>query len=137
MTKKELLNKLNRRDLSGVGCVVKTSNGCTQYYYYEDFPNDNGIDRAQKYFTSAINSGDVRRVDYIYHNSTTVHFWDWNEKSGNFCASDEFRYFNKCFGFKYYYKFQKMITVINGLEYKYDYTPAIDGISAIVALRAN
>ena len=47
-------NKLNRKDISGIGVKVtfNFSSGETGviYYFYEDFENDKGIDRATKNF---------------------------------------------------------------------------------------
>lgn len=138
MNKQKLIDKLNRLDLPGVGCVVLHTDGRKTYNFYEDFENDKGVDRAAKQFTELINAGKVSRVDYIYKDHTTIHFWDWETKPGSFCAADEMRKFNKCHGFEYYYDWmQRFITVMNGLEYKYDYTPAVDGISAITATLAN
>ncbi len=138
MNKQTLINKLNRLDLPGVGCVVLHTDGRKTYNFYEDFENDNGIDRAARQFTELINAGKVSRVDYIHKDHTTIHFWDWDTKSDNFCAADEMRYFNKCHGFQCFLDhLQRFITIMNGHEYKYDYTPAIDGISAITATLAN
>lgn len=138
MNKQTLINKLNRRDLQGVGCVVLHSDGRKTYNFYEDFENDNGIDRAARQFAKLINAGKVRRVDYIYKDHTTIHFWDWDTKPGNFSAADEMRFFNKCHNFKCFQDhLARFITIMNGLEYKYDYTPAIDGISAITATLAH
>ena len=66
MTKQKLIAKLNRKDLPGVGCVVFWTDGCKTYNFYEDFENDNGVDRAARQFSNLINLGKVRRVDYIY-----------------------------------------------------------------------
>ena len=135
MTKADLINKLNRRDLPGVGAIVKYANGNACCYFYQDFEDSRGIDRASETFTKLINSGRVRRVDYIHKGPDLLHFFDWKEKPDTFCASDEFIRYNKCFGIPYYYHMQRFISVINGTEYKYDYTPAIDGISAIKATK--
>jgi len=139
MNKQDLLNKLNRRDLPGVGCVVYHTDGRKTYNFYEDFSSaDMGIARAERQFTDLIEKGYVRRVEYIHKDYSTIHFWDWNAKPGTFCAADEYRYFNKCMGIDYFTDhLSRFISIINGLQYKYDYTPAIDGISAIAAVRAN
>ncbi len=139
MNKQSLLDKLNNRDLPGVGCVVYYTNGCKDYFFYEDFASDDmGISRAERDFTDLINKGYVRRVEYIHKNYSTIHFWDWDTKPGTFCASDEYRYFNRCMGIESFTDHLfRYIAIINGLQYKYDYTPAIDGISAITATRAN
>ncbi len=129
---------LNRRDLPGVGVIVYYNNGNKIYYFYEDFSStDTGISRAEKAFSKMIANGKITRIEYIHKNHKTIHFWDWNNKPDEFCANDEFIHFNKCFGFDYFYSAQRFISIINGLQYKYDYTPSIDGISAIVAERLN
>lgn len=137
MNKQTLINKLNRNDLPGVGCVVYYIDGCKVYRFYEDFaPDDKGIDRAARQYQELIDKGYVRRVDYIHKDADLLHFWDWDTKSGNFCANDEFVAYNKSKGYNdYYYDLGTPIVNINGIEYKYDYTPAIDGISAIKAIR--
>lgn len=70
MTKQEMQNKLNRKDISGVGVKVtfNLSSGKTGviYYFYEDFENDKGVDRAAKHFSDLINKGKVRKAEYIY-----------------------------------------------------------------------
>ena len=70
MTKQEMQNKLNRKDISGVGIKVtfNFSSGETGviYYFYEDFENDKGVDRAAKHFSDLINKGKVRKAEYIY-----------------------------------------------------------------------
>lgn len=70
MTKQEMQNKLNRKDISGVGVKVtfNFSSGETGviYYFYEDFENDKGVDRAAKHFSDLINKGKVRKAEYIY-----------------------------------------------------------------------
>jgi hypothetical protein len=138
MNKQTLLNKLNRRDLPGVGVVVTNKDNSITYYFYEDFSDDKGIDRASRHFGEMIDKGLVRRAEYIHKDHTTIHFWDWDSKKDSFCALNEFYYFNKCMGFESYTDcLQRFITIINGLEYKYDYTPAVNGISAITATLAN
>jgi hypothetical protein len=71
MTKQEMQNKLNRKDISGVGVKVtfNFSSGETGiiYYFYEDFENDKGVDRAAKHFSGLINKGKVRKAEYIYN----------------------------------------------------------------------
>ena len=69
MTKQEM-QKLDRKDISGVGVKVtfNFSSGETGviYYFYEDFENDKGVDRAAKHFSDLINKGKVRKAEYIY-----------------------------------------------------------------------
>ena len=138
MNKQRFVEMLNRRDLPGVGCVVQYTDGNKDYFFYEDFSSaDPGIKRAEKDFNYKINIGKVSRVDYIYKDCKTVHFWDWETKSGSFCAADEYRKFCKCNNIKLFSDWLfNYIAVINGLNYKLDYTPAIDGISAITIKRA-
>ena len=56
------------QDLS-VGLLVdgsfKHGQGTT-YYFYEDFEDDKGVDRAAKHFSDLINKGKVRKAEYIY-----------------------------------------------------------------------
>lgn len=137
MNKQTLLNKLDRRDLPGVGCVVYYTDGCKGYNFYEDFSDSNGIDRAAKDFSDLIDKGRVRCVEYIHKDGTTIHFFDWNTKPGTFCVSDEMRLFCKCHNLKHFRRYDSPRAIINGLEYKLDYTPAIDGIAAITATLAN
>lgn len=66
MTKQEMQAKLNRKDIAGVGVKVTLWNGETRYYFYEDFDDSKGIDRAAKHFESKINNDRVRRAEYIY-----------------------------------------------------------------------
>ena len=70
MTRHEMQNKLNRKDISGIGVKVtfNFSSGETGviYYFYEDFENDKGIDRATKHFSNLINKGKIRKAEYIY-----------------------------------------------------------------------
>lgn len=148
MNKKQLLELLNRRDLPGVGVIAWTGSyqrdkttGLLQepenkpiYYFYEDFPNNPGIDRAAAQFHELLEKGKFHAVDYIHKDHKTIHFFDWYEKPGTFCAQDEFIAFNKSAGLKWFIDhFFRFTTIINGLEYKYDYTPAVNGISAITA----
>lgn len=70
MTKQELQNKLNRKDISGVGIKVTFNFSSGEpgviYYFYEDFENDKGADRAAKHFSNLINKGKIRKAEYIY-----------------------------------------------------------------------
>lgn len=67
MTKGEMQSKLSRKDIIGVGVIVTFWNGFTTCYFYEDFGNDKGIDRATRHFGKAINSGTVTKAEYIYN----------------------------------------------------------------------
>ncbi|MBQ6887221.1 MAG: hypothetical protein IJN54_06885 [Lachnospiraceae bacterium] len=66
MSKIEMIAKLQRKDLQGVGVKALYSDGCEIFYFYEDFENDKGIDRASKHFENLINKGKVRKAEYFY-----------------------------------------------------------------------
>ena len=70
MTRQEMQNKLDRKDISGVGVKVtfdfSSGETGTIYYFYEDFENDKGVDRAARQFSNLINKGKVRKAEYIY-----------------------------------------------------------------------
>lgn len=66
MTKESMIAKLNRKDITGVGVKVTTSTGNEMYYFYEDFGENKGVDRAARQFQNAINRGTVRKAEYIY-----------------------------------------------------------------------
>ena len=66
MTKESMIAKLNRKDITGVGVKVTTSEGYEIYYFYEDFGEDKGIDRAARQFQNAIDRGTVKKAEYIY-----------------------------------------------------------------------
>lgn len=67
MERQEMQAKLNRKDITGVGVKVTFWNGDTRYYFYEDFEENKGVDRAARHFANAINNGRVRRAEYIYN----------------------------------------------------------------------
>lgn len=128
---------LNRKDIHGVGAVVSWTDGATTYDFYEDFDNDKGIDRAARQFQNLIDAGKVRRVEYIHKTPDLVHFWDWDTKPGSFCAADEFRRYCKAYGHEIISNLFTFTANIDGERYTFDYTPAIDGISAIKITYAN
>ena len=70
MTRQEMQNKLDRKDISGVGVKVtfdfSSGETGTTYYFYEDFEDDKGVDRAARHFSDLINKGKVRKAEYIY-----------------------------------------------------------------------
>lgn len=66
MTRQEMQNKLDRKDITGVGVKVTWGDNNIIYYFYEDFENSKGIDRAAKHFSNMINKGKVRKAEYIY-----------------------------------------------------------------------
>ena len=131
MDKQALINKLNRLDLAGVGAVVRWKDGATTYNFYEDFGNDKGIDRAARQHETLINAGKVVRVDYIYKDNNEVHFFDWDSKPGNFTVSSEIHKYFRCHNIENFERYGAKIAIINGRQYKADYTPAINGICAI------
>ena len=71
MTRQEMQNKLNRKDITGVGVKVtfdfSSGETGTIYYFYEDFENDTGVDRATRHYSNLINKGKVRKAEYIYN----------------------------------------------------------------------
>lgn len=67
MTRQEMQNKLDRKDITGVGVKVTLTDGQTRYYFYEDFEDSKGVDRAAKHFSNMINKGKVRKAEYIYN----------------------------------------------------------------------
>lgn len=66
MELKEMYRKLALYE--GVGVIATRYDGTTQNYFYEDFSDSKGIDRAQETFTDLINKGIIKRADYIYNN---------------------------------------------------------------------
>ena len=66
MTRQEMEAKLNRKDITGVGVKVTSLNENTVYYFYEDFEDSKGVDRAAECFANQINRGKIRRAEYIY-----------------------------------------------------------------------
>ena len=66
MEKIEMIAKLQRKDLQGVGVKVLYADGCEMFYFYEDFGDDKGINRASKHFENLINKGKVRKAEYFY-----------------------------------------------------------------------
>lgn len=137
MNKTELIDILNRNDMPGVGCVVYHADGRKTYTYYADSKNDSGIDRAASQYQHLIDAGTVRRVEYIHKTPDLVHFWDWDTKPGSFCAADEFRRYCKAYGHEIISNLFTFTANIDGERYTFDYTPAIDGISAIKITYAN
>lgn len=66
MELKEMYRKLEL--YSGVGVVATRYDGTTQNYFYEDFSDSKGIDRAQEQMIDLISKGYFRRAGYIYSN---------------------------------------------------------------------
>ena len=69
MTRQEMQNKLDRKDISGVGVKVtfdfSSGETGTTYYFYEDFEDDKGVDRAARHFSDLINKGKVRKQNIL------------------------------------------------------------------------
>ncbi|WP_419031288.1 hypothetical protein [Holdemanella porci] len=63
MTKVEMMTKLKRN--KGVGVEITTATGNTIYYFYEDFEDSNGIDRAMKQIYPKIDNGKFSKVTFI------------------------------------------------------------------------
>ena len=61
MTKVEMLAKTKK--YTGVGVEITTATGI--YYFYEDFENSNGIDRAMKQIYPKIDNGKLAKVTFI------------------------------------------------------------------------
>ncbi len=66
MTRQEMEAKLSRKDITGVGVKVTWGDNNIIYYFYEDFEDSRGIDRAAKHFADMINKGKVRKAEYFY-----------------------------------------------------------------------
>lgn len=63
MTKVEMMAKLKRH--KGVGVEITTATGNTIYYFYEDFEDSNGIDRAMKQIYPQMDNGKFAKVTFI------------------------------------------------------------------------
>lgn len=63
MTSLEMITKLQREDLKGVGVRATYKDGSVIYYFYEDFIEDKGIDRASRDF---VNNNKIKRHEYFY-----------------------------------------------------------------------
>ena len=126
MDKRSLIDILNT-DRKGVG-VVEYDGDHVLHYFYEDFPDSKGIDRVKEQFQG-------KRVEVIEKPDNVLFFWDWKKESGSFCAADMYRRYCKAYSLILYSDhLQRYIMERGGRRYKLDYTPAIDGISAIIAI---
>ena len=67
LTRQEMQNNLDRKDITGVGVRVTWGDNNVIYYFYEDFKDSKGVDRASKHFADMINKGKVRKAEYIYN----------------------------------------------------------------------
>ena len=61
MTKVEMLAKLKR--YKGIGVTMATGNMI--YYFYEDFENSKGIDRAMKQIYPQMDNGKFAKITFI------------------------------------------------------------------------
>lgn len=126
MDKRSLIDILNT-DRKGVGVVVYDGDH-TLHYFYEDFEDSKGIDRVNEQLKG-------KRVEVIHKPDNALFFWDWKAQSGSFCAADMYRRYCKAYSITLYSDhLQRYIMERCGRRFKLDYTPAIDGISAIIAI---
>lgn len=133
MTKIEMLNKLNRKDLQGVGMVVTTSDDRKTYYFYEDISDSNGIDRASRQAQYYIDLGRWKKAEYIYKSLNNIYFIDYSAQDGNFTFNNFYRRYNKNFNIPYIDNFGVLISDFGGsLKVKYDHKPLVDGIQEII-----
>lgn len=63
MTKVEMMAKLKRN--KGVGVEITAATGNMIYYFYEDFEDSNGIDRAMKQIYPQMDNGKFSKVTFI------------------------------------------------------------------------
>lgn len=137
MTKEAMINNLNRKDLHGVGAIATTPDGTKQYYFYEDFENDKGIDRAKRHFDYFIDLGRWTKVEYIYKSLNNLYFIDYSAQDGNFTFNNFYRRYNKNFNIPYIDNFGVLISDFGGgLKVKYEHKPLIDGMQEIIFVKA-
>lgn len=63
MTKVKMLAKIKK--YTEIGVEITTATGNMIYYFYEDFENSNGIDRAMKQIYPKIDNGKFAKVTFI------------------------------------------------------------------------
>mgnify|MGYP001051541733 FL=1 len=63
MTKVEMLAKIKKH--KGIGVEITTATGNMIYYFYEDFEDSSGIDRAMKQIYPQMDSGKFAKVTFI------------------------------------------------------------------------
>ncbi|MBE5917636.1 MAG: hypothetical protein E7273_12450 [Pseudobutyrivibrio ruminis] len=137
MNRTEMINKLNRNDISGVGAIATTKEGLTLYFFFEDMTDSKGIDRAAKQAQQLIDAAVWSKVDYIHKSDSHLYFVDYEAQDGNFTMSSFYRLYNKSFGIDWSYnKFGAMVSKICGEYFKYDYKPATHGIIEVVKIPA-
>ena len=134
MTKQNMILKLNRPDLNGVGVIATKPDGTKQYYFYEDMSDSTGIERATRHFNYFINLGRWINVEYINKSENHVYFVDWDAEKDSFCMNNFYVRYCKTLNYKFYYYYDSFRAVIHGKTYKFDYLGAIDGISEVVKI---
>lgn len=73
MTSLEMITKLQREDLKGVGVRATYIDGSIHYYFYEDFEEDKGVNRASRHFHS---NEKIKCMEYfyeVYHDKDLKH----------------------------------------------------------------
>lgn len=63
MTKVEMMAKLKRN--KGIGVEITTATGNMIYYFYEDFEDSTGVDRAMKQIYPKLDNGKFAKVTFI------------------------------------------------------------------------
>jgi hypothetical protein len=132
MNRSEMIAKLNRTDINGVGVIEHNANGRNYYHFYEDMSDSKGIERASQHFSALIDAGKVKLVEYIHRSPNCLYFVDWRAEKDTFCMNDFYIRYNKAHNFSYYYDFQRLVTEWTPqLKVVYDYNAAIDDISEV------
>lgn len=137
MEKIEMLAKLNRKDLPGVGVVVTTSDDKKLYFFYEDMTDSKGIERASRQASELIEKGYWKRAEYIYKSLVNVCFIDYDSQPGSFTFNNFYRRYNKNFNIPYVDNLGTIISDFGGgLKVRYEHKPTVDGIQEIIWLAA-
>ena len=137
MNKIEMLAKLNRKDLPGVGVVVTTSDDTKLYFFYEDMTDSKGIERAARHASYLIDKGYWKRAEYIYKSLNNLYFIDYSAQDGNFTFNNFYRRYNNNFNIPYIDNLGTIISDFGGgLKVRYEHKPTVDGIQEIVWLEA-
>lgn len=63
MTKVEMLAKVKK--YNGIGVEITTATGNMIYYFYEDFEDSSGINRAMKQIYPQMDNGKFTKVTFI------------------------------------------------------------------------
>jgi hypothetical protein len=137
MNKNEMIAKLNRKDLQGVGVVVTTSDDRKQYFFYEDMTDSKGIERAARHAQIKIDCGAWKKAEYIYKSLVNVCFIDYDSQPGTFTFNGFYRRYNKNFNIPYVDNLGTIISDFGGgLKVRYEHKPKVDGIQEIIWLAA-